>query len=191
MNNDFNSRQKQIIILFSVLTLFFCSNCFGQKSDPIDSLNNLIRTAKNDTTVAKAYLALASLYYPSNPDTLIPLCNSAIQFIDQRISKANRTERMNFLLSKSAALTNIGIIYSQHGDMEKAVSYLIKGLKTAEETGNKTEIANDQNNIAAIYFKMGKTKESLDYFFQALKTQEQLNEKKGMAFTLNNIGSVY
>lgn len=172
--------------------LFFCSGTFllPAQQREIDSLNAVIKNG-NDTSVALAQMQLLKLMYPSNPDTVIPMCKKVRAFTDERIGKANAKEKRALLLCKSASFSNTGVYYLQRGQMDSGVHYLELGLKVAEEIGDGKEIANSINNIAAAQFKRGETEKALGYLFRALKIQQKLNEKVGMAFTVNNIGQIY
>jgi signal transduction histidine kinase len=176
-------------LLFFVLT-FFSSVLFSQ-NPKVDSVNTVIRNAKHDTTIARGYLSLIELLFASDMDTVIPLSNMALALADKNLPKAGAKEKHSYLLSKAAALSNIGYVYYQRGETDNAMDYFKQGLKIQEEINDPKEIANSLNNIAAIYYKLGENDKALDYFEQGLKIQEKIGAKEGMAYSINNIGSIY
>jgi two-component system NarL family sensor kinase len=156
-----------------------------------DSIRKVISTAKNDTTVARAYLNLVKIIFASNPDTLLPTCNKVISLADKHLASANAAEKHSFLISKAAANSNIGVVYYQKGMIDTSVFYLEKGLKVQEELGEKQEIANSMNSIGAVYLNSGKTDKALGYFLKAVKAANEAGSNEILAYTFGNIGFVY
>ena len=66
-----------VIIVF----VFLSAGLRGQHN-PIDSLSEVVRTAKHDTTRAQAYVQLTEHYAARNLDTVIPLCMKAIELAE-------------------------------------------------------------------------------------------------------------
>lgn len=182
---------KRIFIYFLFCVLCFCPIRLFSQQKEIDSINTVIKTAKNDTTVARTYLNLIKLIYASNPDTMIPTCNKVIAIVDKNIGSSNTLEKHSYLMSKAAAYSNIGVVYYQKGDIERSLEFLIKGLKVQEEIGEKQEISNSLNSIGAIYFNSGKSDLALEYFLKGLKIAREINSKEVIAFALGNLGAVY
>src|SRR5688572_8861814 len=107
-----------------LIVIFFIISChlFSQQKQ-IDSLNNVIKTAKHDTSVTNAYNSLSTLFSASNPDTIIPLSNKAFAIIEKALPAANSKEKRTFLLIKADALNNMGYVYQLKGDFEKSLEY--------------------------------------------------------------------
>jgi signal transduction histidine kinase len=177
-------------VLFQLLFVFTAWTALAQNSQ-VDSVNTAMRNAKNDTTIARGYMTLAGLLYASDPDTVIPLSNKALELVDRKLPGANEKEKHSYLLTKAAAFSNIGYAHFQHGETEKAMEYFNKGLKIQEEINDPQEIANSLNNIAAIYWKLGENEKALDHFKRALEMQKKLPLSAAMATTINNIGGIY
>jgi signal transduction histidine kinase len=175
-----------------VLFLFLFSSWAGlAQQAQIDSVNAVMRDAKNDTTVARGYMTLVALMYASHPDTVLPMSNKALSLIDKKLPTANEKEKRSYLFSKAAAFSNIGYASFQHGETDKAMEYFNKGLKIQEELNDPQEIANSLNNIAAIHWKLGENEKALDHFKRALEMQKKLPLSHAMATTINNIGAIY
>jgi two-component system NarL family sensor kinase len=182
--------RKSLIYFFALALLFWNFNLLSQTKE-IDSIKNVIKTAKNDTSVARAYLNLTKIIFASNPDTLLPTCNKVISIVDKNIGSCNAAEKHSYLISKAAAFSNIGIVYYQKGMIDTSVVYLEKGLKIQEELGEKQEIANSLNSIGAVYLNSGKTDMALVYFLKGLKSAREIGSNEIIAYTLGNIGYVY
>ncbi len=154
-------------------------------------MNNVILTATHDTSVARAYVALTEKLYISNPDTLIPLCNKAIEIVERNLSSSNKQEKQSFLFTKAAALNNIAYVYYVKGNMQVAIDYFNQALKINEEINATKEIANSLSNIGALYDQIGEPQKALNYLTKALKIQESDSNKMGQAYSINNIAAIY
>ncbi|PCH68928.1 MAG: hypothetical protein COC01_02760 [Bacteroidetes bacterium] len=86
---------------------------------------------------------------------------------------------------------NIGGIYQNQGEIEKALEYYFLSLNIREEIKDKYGIANCYNSIGVIYVNHGEIEKGLEYFFLSLKIKEEIEDKKGIARCYNNIGVTY
>ncbi|MBN4051622.1 tetratricopeptide repeat protein, partial [bacterium AH-315-M05] len=91
----------------------------------------------------------------------------------------------------AVALNNIGFVYSNQQQYEKALEYYKKSLKIENELANKLGIARMLNNIGLIYRRQNKLKLALEQYLQCKKLREEIGDKLGLAQSLNNIGFVY
>ena len=180
----------------------------------VDSLWKEYRNAEHDTTKVKILVELTELIYLHNPDTVIPLCQKAIEIIDKNLPHANPQEEISFLHTKASALNNIGFIYDDLGEIDKALKYYFKSLEIFEEffleemqkkwsknlDGRtflniekifKKGLAVAYSNIGLIYDDQGEIDKAIEYFFLSLKIKEEIKDKKGMAGSYNNIGVIY
>ncbi|HEY0029606.1 MAG TPA: tetratricopeptide repeat protein [Bacteroidia bacterium] len=176
-----------------LLPLIFLSQfAFGQQSK-IDSLINLLKTDKADTT------KLIHLYKISDecetignyPDG-IKFGNQAILFADVLIqSNADKTIQQVAKKYKAKAFGNIGIIYTDQGNYPEALKNHFASLKIKEAIGDKKGISNSYNNIGIVYYCQGNYPEALKNHFACLKIYEAIGDKKGISNSYNNIGLVY
>ena len=97
------------------------------------------------------------------------------------------------LFKKGLAITynNIGGIYNELGDINKALEYFFLSLELREEIGHKRGMAESYNNIGLIYKGQGEFSKTLEYLFLSLKLREKIGDKRGMANSYNNIGVIY
>jgi signal transduction histidine kinase/Tfp pilus assembly protein PilF len=171
--------------------LFFILQCRLSAQRGVDSINAVIKGSKNDTTLARCYVALTEQLFASYPDTLIPLCNKALAIVEKNIASANTQEKRSYLFTKGASLNNIAYAHFVKGRIETALDYFERGLKINEELGVKREIANSLSNISALYDQQGKPEKALIKSERAWKIQEEIGDKQGMAYTINNIAAIY
>lgn len=174
-----------------VIALFMLTGVAQAQDRGIDSINAVIRNAKHDTTLARAYVALTEKFFASHPDTLLPLCNKALAIVEKNIGHANKAEKNSYLFTKAAALNNIAYLYYVKGQIDKALDYFHQGLKINEEINAPREIANSLNNMGAIYDQTGQPDKALDYLLRGLKIQEEIGATEGIGYSLNNIAAIY
>ena len=214
---------KNFLRLISVL--FLCGVLFnsaqGQNQQKIDSLLNLLKTAKEDTNKVIYLNDLSGEMVYSDPDTAIILGNQALSLAEKSgdkkgianslgalgyyyFLKGNYTKALDYLFNAlkiseelgdkkniAAHLENIGQVYLNQGDYLKALDYSFKALKMSEELGDKTEIARHLSGIANVYNSEGDFPNSLAYSFKALKMAEELGYKRLQINNLGNIGLAY
>ena len=214
---------KNFLRLISVLLL--CGVLFNsaqaQKQQKIDSLLNVLKTAKEDTNKVNHLYNLGRELLYSNPDTSMILGNQALSLSEKATSKKHIADSYhiialayflkgnypsslenNFkalalreeLADKSGiakSLGNIGNNYMHQADYPKALDYYFKGLKMLEKIGNKNGVAMWLGNIGILYWKQKEYPKALDYSFKALKMHEEFGNKQGIETCLANIGGVY
>ncbi len=214
---------KNFLCLISILFLFgvLFNSAQAQNQQKVDSLLNVLKTAKEDTNKVNQLNALGWELMNINPDTSTLLSTQALQLAEKKQWKKgiansyNQLGWFNFLKGeysfalenykkaivlwdqlndkkgKATALGRIGSVYQMQGDYSKAVSYYLTALKIAEEMGDKNKIAGILGNIGVVYDGQGDYAKALDYYFKALKIKEELGAKSLTGSTLCNIGVIY
>lgn len=171
------------LFLFLVLT--------GLAQHGADSLKRLLRAEARDTVCARICLLLTEELYLSRPDTVIPLCETAIGICDNNLNKTSGAAKRSLLVIKSACLNNIGYIDQNRGNITDALTFYHKALKIQEEIGDKSGMAQSLNNIGYVYQLEKDAAKTLSYYEESLKLREEIGDQRGIAETLNNIGYLY
>src|ERR1043165_9562922 len=91
---------------------------------------------------------------------------------------------------------NIGSVYSEQHDYNKALEYHFKALKLGEENvekgiGLKDDIAMSYGNIGQCYHYLADYTKAMDFYNRSLRMAETLKNKRRVGLMLNNIGSIY
>jgi signal transduction histidine kinase/Flp pilus assembly protein TadD len=174
---------KNFLRLISVLLL--CGVLFNaaqaQKQQKIDSLLNLLKTSKEDTSKVMYLNNIGNEMMYSNPDSAILLGNKA----------RTLAEKLKWKKGISNSLGHLGRCYFLSGNYSKALDYYFKALNMSEELLDKAAIAIHLQNIGAVYSKNGDFHKALTYLFKALKMGEELGSKPIQAGSLGNIGAIY
>ena len=95
------------------------------------------------------------------------------------------------LKNQAKAKTNIGLIYSQTGEPEKALTYHKQALKINRDINNRSGEASALGNIGNIHGKTGESEKALEYHKKALEMYKNVNNKCGESSALCNIGLSY
>jgi len=157
--------------------LFTPNNCDAQDTK-MDSLQNLLKTAREDTTKVNILYELSE---ECAEEDILKYATPALEL----------AEKLNFKKGIADALNNIGYVHNASGDRSGALKYYYKSLKIREEIGDKEGIAGSFNNIAVIYNNQGDVLKALEYHQKSLKAQQDVGNKEGIATSLNNIGFIY
>ena len=104
---------------------------------------------------------------------------------------ADRVTEKEALEGKANALGNIGLIYSDRGNLDQALKYHKGALKIHREIGYKQGEASDLGNIGLIYSAKGDLNQALKYHNDALKVDQKIGYKRGEASDFGNIGLIY
>ncbi|MCD4818380.1 MAG: tetratricopeptide repeat protein [Candidatus Cloacimonetes bacterium] len=86
---------------------------------------------------------------------------------------------------------NIGRVYFQKGDYEKALEYTLLNLKLAENSENKNEnLAQAYDGVGIIYFNLSKFLKAEEYFRKSLELRIKLGNKRMISNSYNNISTI-
>ncbi|MBL4655222.1 MAG: tetratricopeptide repeat protein [Bacteroidia bacterium] len=102
---------------------------------------------------------------------------------------------LTFLKSKkmfkkglASTYNNIGAIYDDQGEIEKALEYYFLSLKIREEINDKIGMAISYNNIGAFLCERDSLEEGMRYLEMGLALNEQLGNKAGVSYSNSSIG---
>jgi len=169
----------KVFILFFFFVIFLSIKSIGQSNT--DSLLNVVKYGKNDTSKVKALEYLCGDVIISNPDEAIIYAKEAMA-LSQKICFSNGIAR---------SYENIGYAYYRKGDFNKALINTFAAIKFYETTGEKNKIQRCYNAIGCFYNEQGNYSGAIKFGLIALYNYEMLGDKSGMAMTYANIGNAY
>lgn len=91
--------------------------------------------------------------------------------------------------TQGSALNNIGKLYHDAGDFQRALDYYLQALPLFAESPPRRAIT--LNNIGVAYSSLGDPESALDYLQQSLEVLKTGPDRAAEALTLNNIGYAY
>ena len=175
-------RTKQYFLLAMLLFLWqgtLRAQTITQRK--IDSLNAVLKNAKEDTTKVWALGGLCGYY------------NTAGEI--QKAREAGETavrlaDKINFKSGKASALNNLANMDWASVNLQEAMDKYNICAKINEEIGNKLELGFNLNNIGNIHYVKADYAEAIKYYKRAIKAYEEVGSKKWIANTYNNLSAV-
>jgi tetratricopeptide (TPR) repeat protein len=183
---------KNIAGIFIFLAFILPPSLNAQTLQKIDSLEKILETKKEDTSLVKLLDNISWEYRGIQAyEKAIYHANQAL-LIAAKLMKGEKG-KIKFALSRGMAnaYNNLGVIYNDKSDYTTSLSYHHKALKLREEIGDRQGQAGSYNNIGNIYWSIGNYEKALEMHRQSLKLSEELKEKAGIANSYNNIGLIY
>lgn len=187
----------------------------------IDSLENLLKTAKEDTVKAKLLDDLGWEYNSvdvkkaercgkellelskkikyikgegtayANLGAVCYLQNKYPEAIQYFQQAADIRKSINDRPGTGGALNNIAMTYQQQSNYSTAVSFYIEALKIFEELKDEKRMAQTNNNIGSLYQELKNFPTSIKYTLKGLSGWQKLNHKAGISGSYVNIGNAY
>ncbi|MFN8361540.1 MAG: adenylate/guanylate cyclase domain-containing protein [Candidatus Kapaibacterium sp.] len=180
----------QINILYSRFFVkhFLCASLFlfawlpsEAQLGNIDSPDNTINTAKDDTNKVKALIELSKNYFSTEPSLAMKYA------VDAKVL----AEKLHYPWGMGYALKNIGLIYNTKGNYVDALQTWQQALDVFEANSIKVGVSNMLNNIGSIYFNKSDETKALDYYLRSLTIAEEIKDTLRIATALINIGALY
>lgn len=161
----------------------------------VDSLQNLLKVAKEDTNKVFILNALSFKIKEKASDNAVQYAEQALQL----------SQKLSFKKGQAISLSNLGLIYKVSNNLGKAASYDLQSLKIQYEIGNKKEIIKSLSTIAELYKAQRDYDEAMAFYIDALKLAEevtaisktttnpdrQIEDKKQQAGIIYLIGKLY
>jgi len=182
---------KKLLFIF-LLPITCVAQVSSKKQTQVDSLKQVIKNAKHDSTLINAWVAWDNIIYAIDPILDLHLNKKIDSLSSLKLQeKSPQQLKIKFQKSRAFALNNIGINYQNQGDYIKAIDYYIQAQEIYREIDDKKGTAKCFNNIGLIYKSQGDYAKAVDFFTQSLKMHEEIGAKQGMGVALNNIGTIY
>lgn len=88
-------------------------------------------------------------------------------------------------------LSNIGLIYRELEDADRALEFHQKALEIMKKLDSKKGISLCMNNIGLVYLKKKILDRALEYFEKSLQLKEEIKDNPGISEVLGSIGDVW
>jgi tetratricopeptide (TPR) repeat protein len=169
---------KKIILLVLVVFNFSTGNT---QNNVRDSLKQLLKHSKEDTSRVLQLADLSFVYHESGPDTAMTLAMQALSL----------AERLGFEKGKAVSLNRIGNVFYVLGNYPKAMESNLQALKIYKKINYEKGVGSMIHNIGNIYSSQEDYRLALTYFLKAKTFDEKLNDYQGLSITNGNVTFVY
>ncbi|HCI78641.1 MAG TPA: hypothetical protein DHW02_03005 [Ktedonobacter sp.] len=119
---------------------------------------------------------------------LLELCQMLILKMPQ--STDGKEEHIQ-LQKRALIYNNLGLVYDNLGNQQKALDYYNQALTTRRSTGDIGGEGIALNNLGHVYADLGDKQQALEYYKNALITIRKVKDRESEGAALNNIGCVY
>jgi len=101
------------------------------------------------------------------------------------------TQALEHRRDEGAFLGNLGLAYSDLGQVEKAITYYEQALAIAREIGHRQGEGAHLGNLGVAYRDLGQVEKAITYYEQALAIAREIGHRQGEGADLGNLGVAY
>ena len=166
-----------MLLLFSVTIIL---NLYAQQNR-IDSLKQLISSARSDTARVSLLNELCFVTFDSNPEEAFILSRQA----------ESLAKKIKFRRGEARALDLMGDALERLGNYPKSLEVQLESLKMNEELRDTGAIAGCMISLANLHRAQQQPRIALDYLFKAERMARSVNDQRRLLYSINNIGSSY
>ena len=172
---------------FSVLLQFvfitaFVSPVFAQSDRPVDSLLNLLKTAKENNRKVNVLNSLSKEFWQRSE------YGKSKKYAEEALALS---ERLDFRQGMANAYQSLGEAERVEGNSAKALKNYMLSQNIWEEVGNKKGVGFCYTSMGIIYARQGNHAASLKNHLAALAIGKEVNDKPGLAGSYNHLGLAY
>ncbi|PIQ10483.1 MAG: hypothetical protein COW71_02605 [Ignavibacteriales bacterium CG18_big_fil_WC_8_21_14_2_50_31_20] len=173
-------RNKLYIFIALMFVSVISSSVFPQPIN-IDSLTQVLKITKNDSSKAEILVQLGYAYNTFDEKKTIAYYIEALNLFQDKID----VHRKGVLLNK------IGFHNWQLGNYLETIDYYKEALSIFTQLKDVSLIAKVENNLAATYWGLGNYNDALELYQKALKIRIAEKDYRGISVISNNVGGVY
>jgi tetratricopeptide (TPR) repeat protein len=169
--------RKSIGIISGIL--FFLQVAAQQNA--VDSLHQLLRNAKEDTSKVNLLNQLSWNFIETKPDSNLFYGNQALEL----------SRKIHYTEGEIFALVNTSSGFTLSGNYSKALENSLEALKKSEAINKEKFLASSYFNISLVYSVQEDHRTSIPYGLKALEIYKKLQDSLNIANELINIGVAY
>lgn len=147
---------------------------------------------KAEHTYLQAGDTMMSIKMRGNQAVLLDLQGHYKEAVSTLLEISDYFIKTNDTLPLAFAYSNIGVIYEEMKNPEKAIAYAKRAIQLKLSTGDTLKIASNLNNIGVNFDELLHNPDSAIYYYQkALDIYQHFHKVKHLATVINNIGRMY
>ncbi|MBW6483738.1 MAG: tetratricopeptide repeat protein [Vicingaceae bacterium] len=187
LSKEINDFERLISVTIGIADLYKEINETKKAEELYLKVINDIETKKNNLTTKSLAKAL-------NNYGILKKNQGASESALALFERANEISTLNNdVLTKSFTLANIGSIYHENGDFQKAKQYLYESTALRKKYNMKRDLAIAYNNIARLHKNMGNSDSTLFYGNLAFELAKEINSPSDLMISsalINNCLSI-
>lgn len=169
-------------LCFNLTLLFlFTLAAHAQKSNPRDSLLQLLRQAKDDTLKVNLLYEYGDIFVQEKPDSATSYFNEAKRLAQ----KANHPRGI------AAYASHQIVVLNNRGAFKEALQVAREALEIYKQVGDKKELAVAYLNVGSEWHYLADFALAAEYYLSAKKLAEEIDDRRLQRITNNNLASVF
>lgn len=170
---------------FYLAQCYLFLNNFPETTKKLNQALSIFESLNLKVKQARIYNNFAILYgKQKNSSEELKYYNTAIQLLKNDTSKAGA-------YLKNIINKNIGLIYCDNNEPEKALAVFLKAYDIDKVSGKPNNFAMNCRSIGTAYRMKKEYTNALKYYNEALEVFQKMENKSGEADTFREIGKVY
>jgi len=167
--------------VFELATLYFENGYIGLAYEKFQLHIDLTKKLKDKVKLIRAYRKIAMIY----KNRLV--FDVALEFYLSALDLSTD----DTAIITGHIYSDIGGLYYDQGDFEKAQYFYEKGLKVYALNNAYQDMVASYNNLGEMYRFKNEYKVALDYYHSAIEINKEVGNEFYLAIIYNNIGEVY
>ena len=165
----------------------------NSQNNTLDSLNQLYKNSKYDTTKIRIKINIAEQIYLQKPDSALKIFQyTELECLSKLKNKSNSNpETLAFKKLCAYSQTNQGILLSQLSLMNDAKIKIFESINVFKEINDSLGMLVSFVNISEVYSGLGLFDSSIFYNQKVINLSKRFNSPKFLQIALNNIGVNY
>ncbi|MCB0477447.1 MAG: CHAT domain-containing protein [Crocinitomicaceae bacterium] len=182
----------QLILITLFLSFSVLAQYPAEIQQKVDSLENALPKAKNDTTKIKILNKWSLLVYSLDLDKDLELNYQIDSICNKNLSKKLKAKEKKFFQTACISSNrNISTDLRHKGKYKEAIERIQISLKFAEETNNLDEKSAALNFWGVLCGMIGEDQKGIDLMLQSYAIDSTLNDTASMGKDLSNLGNAY
>jgi two-component system sensor histidine kinase UhpB len=178
---QFSIMKKAFLLSVFLWLVAFPLAGFSQNLAKIDSLQNELKLAKEDTLKASILNSLSKCFLMSNP-------GRGLDYARQTLTLAQQHNLKQYIIY---AYRNISTYYYFQSDYKQAQVYLLSTIPLIEEINNKFLLCEQYNDLSNVSGRLSDFKAAVNYSDKALTIAKELKDSSMIAKVMGSKGNLY
>ncbi len=187
-------KNKLKVVLISVFILLSSATAGQTSTSTVDSLQNIIQSARHDTFKIKAKVYLAQFLESNNfLDSAQKILSDSFLDCETLLTKGSRSPQIKDFAQKKKVkiLIRKGKVYRKQGNLDKAIEMFYNSKELSEIIDYKFGLAYSYFWIGSVKDNRGQLSDALEYFYLSLALFNEIEDLTGIATSLNLIGAMH
>jgi len=174
--------KKRTLFFLLIVSIGASQVCNAQSHENIDSLLQLLKTAKEDTNKVNLLNSLSNGYcFIGEYDIARKYSAAALQL----------SEKTDYKMGRVRAYLNTGVPYFYEDNYSKALENYNAALAICKKNNFQRGVMACYSNIGLVYTYQRKYAEAIKLHQESLKYEQEKHDSDGMAMSYNNLGIIY